>query len=198
MINSLTQIKTQRIKYGLNQKELAQRAGVSQSLIAKIEAGKIDPSYTKTQLIIDALNQLREKEETKAKDIMKTKVFFAHNHESIKEIIKTMKNKGISQVPVLINEKVAGIITENTILKKIADNPQKFSLLKAEEVMEDAPPIITLNTGLRTIVELLKDSSIVLVAEKGEIKGIISKADVLGKIKKINLFSYPIEIITII
>ena len=183
MINSLTQIKTLRVKYGLNQKELAQQAGVSQSLIAKIEAGKIDPSYTKTQLIIDALNQLREKEETKAKDIMKTKVFFAHNHESIKEIIKTMKNKGISQVPVLINEKVAGIITENTILKKIADNPQKFSLLKAEEVMEDAPPIITLNTGLRTIVELLKDSSIVLVAEKGEIKGIISKADVLGKIE---------------
>jgi len=66
---NLTEIKQLRRKYHLNQKELAQRAEVSQSLIAKIEAGKVEPSYSKAKLIFEALDQLREKEEVKAKDI---------------------------------------------------------------------------------------------------------------------------------
>ncbi|MBI2079314.1 helix-turn-helix domain-containing protein, partial [Candidatus Micrarchaeota archaeon] len=36
-----------RRKLGITQKELAKLAGVSQSLIAKIEMGKIDPAYSK-------------------------------------------------------------------------------------------------------------------------------------------------------
>ena len=54
MINSLTQIKTLRVKYGLNQKELAQQAGVSQSLIAKIEAGKAkNPTFDTLSKLAD-------------------------------------------------------------------------------------------------------------------------------------------------
>lgn len=179
----LTHIKRLRTKFHLNQNQLAQRAGVSQSLIAKIEAGTIDPSYTKTQQIFAALDQLREKEETKAKDIMRTKIVFAHAHEPVKEIIKTMKLKGISQVPVLTNGKVSGIITETTIVNKIAEHPEKISTLKAEDVMEEAPPIVTFNTGLKTLLDLLKNYPIVLIAEKGDVKGIVSKSDVLGRIE---------------
>ena len=179
----LAQIKRFRTKFHLNQNQLAQRANVSQSLIAKIEAGTIDPSYTKTQQIFAALDQLREKEETKAKDIMKTKVIFAHAHESVKDIIKTMKFKSISQVPVLTQGKVSGIITETTIVNKIAEHPERISTLKAEDVMEDAPPIVPLNTGLKTLLDLLRDYPIVLIAEKGDVKGIVSKSDVLGKME---------------
>ena len=48
--------------------------------------------------------------------------------------------------------------------------------------MEDTPPIVSTKTGLKILIELLKDSPLILVAEKGEIKGIISKTDVLDKI----------------
>ena len=180
---TLHQIKTLRKKYHLNQKELAARAGVSQSLIAKIEAGKIDPSFTKAQQIFTALEQIREKEEIKAKDIMKTKVIFAKVNDSVKDIIRIMKSKSISQIPVLFREKVCGVISESTVLQKIAERPQTISSLKAGEVMEEVPPIVAPNTGVKTLLLLLQNYSIILVAEKGDIKGIISKTDVLGRME---------------
>ncbi|MBI4152331.1 CBS domain-containing protein [Candidatus Woesearchaeota archaeon] len=179
----LTEIKQLRRKYHLNQKELAQRAEVSQSLIAKVEAGKVEPSYSKAKLIFEALDQLREKEEAKAKDIMNKKISFAEMGEPLKEIIKAMKSKGISQLPVLSKEKICGIITEGSILRKMLEQPEKSNLFKAEDVMEEAPPIVTLNSGFHTISVLLRDHPIVLVAERGDIKGIISKSDLLGRIE---------------
>ena len=51
----LNDIARLRKQLGLTQPELAQLSGVSQSLIAKLEAGKIEPSYTKVKSIIDTL-----------------------------------------------------------------------------------------------------------------------------------------------
>ena len=61
-------------------------------------------------------------------------------------------------------------------------DPESINTIKAEEIMEDVPPIIPIKTGLKTLLELLKDVPLVLVAEKGDIKGIISKTDLLDKI----------------
>ena len=182
MMQDIKGIKRTRKNLGINQKELADRAGVSQSLIAKIEAGKIDPTYTKAKQIFRALEELREKEEIKAKQIMNKKVVFVQANDKIQNIIKIMKKRGISQVPVLKKEKVCGLITERIILKRIMSDPESINTLKAEEIMEEVPPIISLKTGLKTLLELLKDSPLVLVAEKGDIKGIISKTDLLDKI----------------
>ena len=182
MIENLQKIKKTRKNLGINQKELAERAGVSQSLIAKIESGKVDPTFTKAKKIFQALEELREKEEIKAKQIMNKKVVFVKMNDKVKTIIQTMKKKGISQVPVLEKEKVCGLITESIILKKLMKDPESINTIKAEEIMEDVPPIIPIKTGLKTLLELLKDVPLVLVAEKGDIKGIISKTDLLDKI----------------
>ena len=183
MMHSLKEIKLLRKKYGINQKELASRSGVSQSLIAKIESGKVEPTFSKAQRIFQALEELRDQEELKAQDIMKQKVVFVKPKENLQEVIRVMKSKGISQIPVQDKEKIIGIVTERAILQYIVDHPEKAVSLQAEDVMEDTPPIVSLNTGQKTLLELLRDYPIVLVAEKGEIKGIISKADLLGKIE---------------
>ena len=52
----IDEIKKLRSSLGLTQKDLAQRADVSQSLIAKIEAGRIDPTFSKVQKIFLAFN----------------------------------------------------------------------------------------------------------------------------------------------
>jgi len=182
-MHSLQEIKTLRKKYNINQKELAARSGVSQSLIAKIEAGKVEPTFSKAQKIFQALEELRDKEELKAHQIMQTKVLFVKPNESLKTIIKLMKSKGISQLPVKDKEKISGIVSEKAILKYIVEHPEKISSLKAEDVMDDTPPIISPKTGQKLLLELLKDYSIVLVAEKGEVKGLITKSDLLGKIE---------------
>ena len=179
----LENIKRMRVKYGLNQNELAKKAGVSQSLIAKIEAGKIDPTFSRVKQIFLALESLENKEELKARDIVNKQVMFAQSNDILRDVIKVMKNKGISQIPVLCKEKIAGLITEGIILEKIVYNPERINNYKVSEVMEEAPPIVSLNTGIKTLSALLRDNAIVLVAEKGEIKGIISKADLLGRME---------------
>ncbi len=183
MLQNLEEIGRMRKKHNLNQKELAEMAGVSQSLIAKIEAGKIEPSFSNAKKIFSALEELREKAELKAKELMNRKVSFAETGDKVKEIIQIMKKKGISQIPVMALGKVCGLVTEGDILAKIAEHPEKINSLKAEEVMEEVPPIVSVNTGQKTLLELLKNNQIVLVMEKGEIVGIISKSDLLGKIE---------------
>ncbi len=179
-MRTLQEIKTLRKRYNLNQKELAGKAGVSQSLIAKIEAGSVEPTYGKAQRIFEALEELQQQHELKAKDIMHKRVFFADINELVRKVIDIMKQKNISQVPVLHQGKVCGIITENTILNKVVE--QNLLSRTAGDIMEETPPIVALSTGFSSITELLRVYPVILVSEQGDIKGIISKADVLGRI----------------
>jgi predicted transcriptional regulator len=55
MLYELEEIKKLRRKLGIGQKELAGLANVSQSLIAKIESKKIEPTYNKVRKIFDIL-----------------------------------------------------------------------------------------------------------------------------------------------
>ncbi|MCK4496763.1 MAG: helix-turn-helix domain-containing protein, partial [Candidatus Aenigmarchaeota archaeon] len=45
MLPEIKSIKNRRKLLGLTQKDLAKQAGVSQSFIAKMESGRINPSY---------------------------------------------------------------------------------------------------------------------------------------------------------
>ena len=181
-MSDLQDIKRLRKKHGLNQHDLAIAAGVSQSLIAKIEAGTVDPTYSKAKNIFEALEKLQQRDELKAKEIMSKKICFVDVNDSLKDVVKIMKSKGISQVPVLSGEKVCGIVTERVILNKVLTQPTSAENLKAGDIMDDAPPIVSLTTGFRTLSELLKNDSILLVAEKGDVKGVVSKADLLEQI----------------
>ncbi len=182
-MRSLEEIKSLRRKFHLTQKELAQKAGVSQSLITKVESGKLDPTYNKAKNIFTALQELEEKQELKAKDLLNKKIVSSRRGELLKIIIKKMKLQGISQIPVFESEKnnkVIGVITEKTVLKEISERPEKINILKVEQVMEEVPPIVALTMGVKDLITLLNNYPLILVAEKGNVKGIISKSDLLG------------------
>jgi predicted transcriptional regulator len=49
MFPQLEDIAKKRRRLGLKQAELAKLSGVSQSLVAKLESGRIDSSYTKVK-----------------------------------------------------------------------------------------------------------------------------------------------------
>ena len=69
-MEDLTLIKELRKRLGMTQHRLARLSGVSQSLIAKIESGRVDPAYSKAKSIISALQREQFSSEKKAKDIM--------------------------------------------------------------------------------------------------------------------------------
>ena len=74
MLPRLEEISKRRRLLGLSQKHLARLAGVSQSMIAKIEAGKTEPSYLKTKAIFRVLDKMQKEKEPHARDLLQPKV----------------------------------------------------------------------------------------------------------------------------
>lgn len=180
MAYNISEIKQLRKKLGLNQTELAQRAGVSQSLIAKIESGNLDPTYTKAQRIFEALNSASKKTEQKVEKIMQKKIISVNPDETTIKAVELMKKHAISQVPVMSKGRAVGLLSETTIMKNIGKD---LSKTKVHEIMEDAPALISKNTSVKAASEMLEHFHVILVSEYGEILGIITKADVLKNIK---------------
>ncbi len=176
----LEEVNKIRKKLGMTQSELARRAGVSQSLIAKIESGRIDPTYTKTKKIFAALSELEKKEEIKAEQLMTPKLISVSSGTPLKEAISKMKKFQISQMPVIDNDKLVGMISESTIL----DALMKSKASSLIEVMHEAPPIVSKKTSVQVISNLLKHYPMVLVSEAGKLVGLITKSDLLGKLYK--------------
>ena len=88
MNHELTEIKIMRKQLGITQQELAKLAGVSQSLVAKIEANTIDPTYTKVKKIFETLYALNEKKQLRASDLMNQQLITVAPTETLKETIK--------------------------------------------------------------------------------------------------------------
>ncbi|MBI4451806.1 CBS domain-containing protein [Candidatus Woesearchaeota archaeon] len=174
----LDEIKKVRKKIGLTQTQLANRAGVSQSLIAKIESGRIDPTYTKTQKIFAALSELEKKEETKANQIMTARLISVSPSDSIREAIAKMKKFQISQLPVIDNHKLVGLVSESTILEAMLNSKGNH----VEDVMQESPPIVSKTTSVQVVSSLLKHFPMVIVSEGGKLVGLITKSDLLGNL----------------
>src|SRR5208282_5193013 len=60
----ISQIASFRRRLGVTQKRIAIESGVSQSLISKIEAGRVMPTYENAKLIIDALERIEMESES--------------------------------------------------------------------------------------------------------------------------------------
>jgi len=181
MFPSLEDIAKKRRMLGLKQAELAKLAGVSQSLIAKLESGKIDSSYTKVKTIFDALERLEVKTKIQAGKVLHKEVVGIQKSEPISKVVQLMKSHGYSQLPVFDGKQPVGSISEKTILHQIlaGKDLSQISASPTGEIMEEAFPQVGEDAPLSLISSLLQVYSAVLVSKKGKVVGIITKADLL-------------------
>ena len=181
MFPTLPDIAKRRRQLGLKQSELAKAAGVSQSLIAKLEAGTIDSSYTKVKTIFDVLDRLEFKSKIQAEKVLHNEVVSVQKSEPISKVVKLMKEYGYSQIPVFDGKQSVGSVSEKAILRQILEGKdlKQISALPTEDIMEEAFPQISEDAPLSLITSLLQSYSAVLVSRKGVVIGIITKADLL-------------------
>jgi predicted transcriptional regulator len=181
MFPTLEDIGKRRRQLGLKQSELAKAAGVSQSLIAKLEAGTIDSSYTKVRTIFDVLERLEFKTKVQTEKILHTEVVSVQRSQPISEAVTVMKEHGYSQIPVFDGKQSVGSISEKAILRQIlaGQDLEEISRQPTERIMEEAFPQINDDAPLSLITSLLQTYSAVLVSKKGVVIGIITKADLL-------------------
>jgi len=181
MLPSLEEIARKRRMLDLTQNGLAKLAGVSQSLIAKLESGKTDPSYTKVKAILDVLNQLEMKMEVHAREILHSEVVSVQKSEAVSKAVRLMMEHGYSQIPVFDGEHAVGSISEKTILSQVSAGRDlsQVSNLSIGEVMDEAFPQVGEDAPLPLISGLLQVYPAVLVSKKGKVVGIVTKADLL-------------------
>ncbi len=180
LLPELSEIGKLRKKLGITQSELARISGISQSLIARVESNTVDPRYSKIARIFRALNELRGKGIT-ASRIMSRNVVSVQLTDSIEKAAERMKKHNVSQMPVFDGKKIVGSISEDIILEQIAKGADihELSRKRVEEFLDDSFPVVSVNTPLSTISVLLEYNKAVLVVKRGEIKGIITNADLL-------------------
>ncbi len=181
MFPELSEIKKRRARLSLTQKRLAQLADVSQSMIAKIESGAIDPSYSFVKRVFEALEAFEHEENVRASDIMNLHVVSASPSEKLDEALRRMKSRNIDQMPVTEGERIVGSVSEDSVVGYLSGEGEKrdFRKLLVKDVMGDAFPTVREDAPYKLLLELLKYNKAVLILKAGKAAGIVTKADLL-------------------
>lgn len=179
----LKNIKLRRLRSGIGQKDLARLANVSQSLIAKLESGKVEPSYNIVVKIFLALENIEHSSERKCFEIMTKKVIFVSKDEKVSKVAELMKKNSISQLPVIDGEKIVGSVSESLIFNQLLECSKKEVCMRAvEEIMVESYPVVSGEMPVSVVLPMLKSTEAILVKGlkgKKELEGIITKANLI-------------------
>lgn len=182
MLPSLDEIPKRRKALGLTQSRLAELAGVSQSIIAKIESGTVDPSYSIVRRLVDTLEkQSLDTTRPRVSEIMSRPILSVSRMQLVREAVDLMKKRGYSQLPVIEGTRSVGSISEKTILDRAARGEPIESLLnnRVRDIMDSPLPAVSEDTPLEMVLGLLQGNYGVLVTKGENAIGILTKLDIL-------------------
>jgi predicted transcriptional regulator len=176
------ELRTLRKKANLTQKELARRAKISQSLVARIESGDVDPRVSTLRKILLVFNETTERK-TSLKQVMHSPVITIDWNETIGKGVEVMWKHGISQLPVIKDNDIIGSVREDTILNKFNEENIKDLLHKPIfYLIEDPFPSVSIDANLDDALRLLSIGvPAVLVNDHQRMVGIITKIDLIAK-----------------
>ena len=170
-----------RLKIGITQKKLAIMTGVSTSMINQVESGRSQPSYETAKRIFDSLANLEGKSSShKAGDFCSKDVVKLKPSNTLHDAIKKMHESSISQIPIFNGHELVGVISEDGIVRHLADiGESELKNAKLADTMEPVPPIVDYDTPANVLVPLIRYSKCILVSKKSKIIGIITASDTL-------------------
>ena len=171
-------LRERRTSLELTQSELANRADVSQPLIARIEGGDVDPRLSTLRRIVSALDEA-ESAVMHAADIMHEGVISVAPDDSVREAIDLMVKEGYSQLPVVRDGRPQGIIS-NSDIRQLED--ENAGELPVAEVMREAITTVEPEATLDEVNAHLNHQDAVMVVRDGQLEGIITEADVAAHI----------------
>jgi len=177
------ELKQRRESVGLKQTELAERAGISQSMVARIEAGNVDPRVSTLNKIVAVLNSAGRKRVT-ADRVMHSPVLAVNPSDPITRALEIFELNNISQLPVIENGVPAGCISESVIVKAIEQqrlHPSQPVFVR--DFTEPGFPTVPSDMDVETVISILQQNHAVLVVDGGIVKGVITKHDLISLIQ---------------
>ena len=176
------QLKRIRARLGMTQAALGRAAGLSQSLIAKIESGQVDPSFSTVKAIAEALSVKMRAGGKKASDVMSKPLISAQSNVPLSQCISMMREHDVSQLPVFSGSQVVGSISEGHIVSLLSNgaDPQASLSRAVSKFMEPSYPTVDGGTPLEALYSLFNFVPAVLVTSGEKIEGIITKIDMIS------------------
>nr|WP_319375503.1 CBS domain-containing protein [uncultured Methanoregula sp.] len=176
------ELRSRRETLGMKQTELAKRAGISQSMVARIEAGNVDPRVSTLNKIIAVLNS-SEPRKIRAIQIMHTPVLSVQPEDPISRAVDIIEKNNISQLPVIERGVPVGCISESVIVKAIEQQRlHKSHQFSVRDFMETGFPTVPPDMDVETVINILQQNHAVLVVEGRLVRGVITKHDLISLI----------------
>ncbi|MFB6091977.1 MAG: CBS domain-containing protein [Haloquadratum sp.] len=169
-------LRQRRTELDLTQSALAEMAGVSQPLIARIEGGDVDPRLSTLRRIVNALDEA-EGGVVRAEDLMNEAVVSVQPDDSVRYARDVMLDEGFSQLPVIRDGRPVGLIS-NSDIRHAQEDDDDIGTLPVADVMHESVTTVERSATLEEIDAALDHHAAVLVVEGGETIGIVTEADV--------------------
>ena len=178
-MDALSEIRKRRLALGISLGDLARAVGRSDATISRIERGRIRPSYELVQQILSFLEQregLAAPRLTVA-DVMNRSLVTIESTATLAIAAHRLEGGAYSQLPVVDGGRVVGSLTESALLRSLAQPSLRRA--RVGEVMEAAYPVVDPGFPADLLPVLLGRYAAVLVAQRGELRGIATKSDLI-------------------
>jgi cystathionine beta-synthase len=98
--------------------------------------------------------------------------------ETLRNVISLMKEHGISQIPVMDNGRLSGLVSEIDLLNYMLSHPGQMDGV-IDELIEADYATVTPQTKIKLLKNIFNDAKLVCVLEKDDLVGVISKIDLI-------------------
>ncbi|MDG6943071.1 MAG: CBS domain-containing protein [Nitrososphaerota archaeon] len=160
------------LSHSIKSTELAKTSGINKGTISRILRKKVEPSYTTMKRLFEAVYAISSAKEKVVAEVMTRKVVTAKEDETIYSVKKKMLDGKLSQLPVLSNDNVIGMVTEGSLLA----NPKAT---KAKDALTYDYLVVDPQRSTAGLREVMLDFQAILVLQDGKLRGILTKSDFL-------------------
>ena len=173
-------LREKRQALNMTQSEIADRAGVSQPLIARIENGDVDPRLSTVARIVEVF-ETAEEDVVTAGDLMSDEVVTVSPDDTVRDAVETMQEAQFSQLPVVEDGVPVGS-TSDAMVARARSETDDLPHARVGDIMGESFPTVSPGADITTVSRLLNHSSAVLVTREGKLAGIITDADVAAHV----------------
>lgn len=149
-------------------------------MINQIESGRCSPSYDTACKIFESFASYEKNTASHtAGDLCNRNIVKIKANETLHTAIALMRKYSISQIPVFDAKALIGVISEDGIVRHIADNDVDLKKVYVSAIMDVSPPIVDHDTPARALTQLIRITKCILVSKNSVIIGIITSSDTL-------------------
>ena len=186
-METLEELRRRRLALGIPLGELARAVGRSTATLSRIERGQIRPSYELVQRIVAHL-ELREGVATPRltiADVVHRPLVSVEPSASLSEASRRLEVGGFSQLPVVEDGRAIGSISEGAVLRALQAPSSRRT--RVRDILEPAYPLVDTTFPADLLPPLLGRYPAVLVAHRGQLEGIVTKADLIRGLRGVAL-----------